>query len=93
MTPPAIRSGTSIIMPEWVEEALILSVRPYGENSALITLLTPTQGRHAGLVRGASSARMRGVLQPGNLVRASWRARGGPRGVAGAHPRQEARRA
>ena len=62
-------------MPDWAEEALIISVRPYGENSALATLLTPNQGRHAGLVRGASSARMRGVLQPGNLVRASWRAR------------------
>jgi len=75
MTPPAIRSGISTIMPEWVEQALVLSVRPYGENSALASLLTPTQGRHAGLVRGASSAKMRGVLQPGNLVSASWRAR------------------
>jgi len=75
MMPRAIQSGIWIIMPEWADEGLILSVRPYGENSALVSVLTSSQGRHAGLVRGASSAKMRGVLQPGNLVRASWRAR------------------
>jgi DNA repair protein RecO (recombination protein O) len=75
MTRRAIPSGTSITMPDWNEEGLVLSVRPHGENSALVTLLTAGQGRHAGLVRGASSAKMRGVLQPGNLVRAAWRAR------------------
>ena len=74
MTPRAILSGTSITMPDWSEEGLVLSVRPHGEDSALVTLLTAGQGRHAGLVRGASSAKMRGVLQPGNIVRASWRA-------------------
>ena len=32
-------------------------------------------GRHLGLVRGGSGARLRGILQPGNAVRATWRAR------------------
>ena len=61
MTRRATPSGTSITMPDWNEEGLVLSVRPHGENSALVTLLTAGQGRHAGLVRGASSAKMRGV--------------------------------
>ena len=62
-------------MPEWSEDALILSVRPHGEASALVTVMTPEQGRHAGLVRGGASSKLRGTLQPGNRVRASWRAR------------------
>ena len=74
MTPPATLSGISITMPEWSEDALILSVRPHGENSAVVSVLTPEQGRHAGLVRGGNSSRLRGVLQPGNRVRAT----GGP---------------
>ncbi len=75
MTHRAIPSGILITMPEWNEEALILSVRPHGESSAVVTLLTPGQGRHAGLVRGGNSSRLRGTLQPGNRVQAAWRAR------------------
>ena len=62
-------------MPEWREEALILSARPHGENAAIVTVLTGGQGRHAGLVPGGAGSRMRGTLQPGNLVGAEWRAR------------------
>jgi DNA repair protein RecO (recombination protein O) len=71
----AIRFGIWITMPEWAEDALIISVRPHGESSALVNLLTAGQGRHAGLVRGGASSRLRGTLQPGNRVSAQWRAR------------------
>ena len=71
----ATPSGISITMPEWNDDGLVLSVRPHGESSAVVTLLTPGQGRHAGLVRGGSSSRLRGTLQPGNQVQAAWRAR------------------
>jgi len=37
--------------------------------------MTHAHGRHLGLVRGGSGARLRGILQPGNAVRATWRAR------------------
>jgi DNA repair protein RecO (recombination protein O) len=37
--------------------------------------MTREHGRHLGLVRGGAGRRMRGVLQPGNAVRATWRAR------------------
>ncbi len=62
-------------MPEWQANAIILSVRPYGEGSALVSLLTAEFGRHAGLVRGGTSSKMRSTVQQGNRVRASWRAR------------------
>ena len=37
--------------------------------------MTREHGRHLGLVRGGSASRLRPVLQPGNGVRAVWRAR------------------
>lgn len=60
---------------EWRDEGLILSVRPHGETSAIVTLLTAEHGRHAGLVRGGQSRRRRAMLQPGNHVAAAWRGR------------------
>lgn len=53
----------------------MLSSRPHGENAAVVTLLTSEQGRHAGLVPGGQGRAARPVLQPGNRVQASWRAR------------------
>ena len=43
--------------------------------AAIVTLLTAAHGRHAGLVRGGAGSRARGLYQPGNQVRATWRAR------------------
>ncbi|MFW5662069.1 MAG: recombination protein O N-terminal domain-containing protein, partial [Oceanicaulis sp.] len=60
---------------EWSGSGRILSVRPHGETSAVIEVLTPEHGRHAGLVRGGRSKTLRPVLQPGNRVGAVWRAR------------------
>lgn len=60
---------------EWRDEAIILSARPLGESSKIVEVLTPAQGRAAGLVRGARSKAMRALLQPGNRVQATWRAR------------------
>ncbi len=60
---------------DWTDEGLVLSARRHGENSLIVNLLTREQGRHAGLVRGGSSTRSRGIYQPGNLLRAHWRGR------------------
>lgn len=60
---------------EWTDDAIIVSARRYGESSALVMLLSRNHGRHAGLVRGYASRRNRGVLTPGNGVRAHWRGR------------------
>lgn len=60
---------------EWTDEGIVLGVRRHGESSAIAELLTRDHGRHLGLVRGGAGTRMRPVLQPGNKVRAVWRAR------------------
>ena len=60
---------------EWRDQGFVLSVRRHGEANAIVELLTPAHGRALGLVRGGRSRVQRPVLQPGNLVQASWRAR------------------
>lgn len=60
---------------DWSDEGFVLSARRHGENALIVSLLTQDHGRHAGLVRGGAGARSRGIFQPGNLVRAQWRAR------------------
>jgi len=60
---------------QWRDEGILLSVRRHGESAAIISLLTRDHGRHAGLVRGGAGKRLRGVLQPGNQLSATWRAR------------------
>lgn len=60
---------------EWKDEGIILAVKRHGESSAICELLTATRGRTLGLVRGGRSRQMRPVLQAGNIVLATWRAR------------------
>lgn len=60
---------------QWSDEAIVLATRKHGESSVIVSLLTREHGRHAGLVRGGQGRRHRGVLQPGNRVAATWRAR------------------
>ena len=60
---------------EWTDEGIVLGVRRHGEANAILEVMTRAHGRHLGLVRGGAGARMRPVLQPGNAVRAIWRAR------------------
>ena len=60
---------------EWSDDAIVLSSRPHGETGAVLELLTRDHGRHAGLVRGGASRRIKPGLQPGNSVHVQWRAR------------------
>lgn len=60
---------------EWRDSGIVLTARRHGESAAVVTLLTRGHGRHAGLVRGGAGRRLRGVLQPGNQVAATWRGR------------------
>ena len=62
-------------MIEWQDDAIVLSVRPYGESSVIVLALTKERGKHAGLVRGIKSQAARGGLQPGNFVKLTWKAR------------------
>src|SRR5579863_9269757 len=60
---------------QWTDEAIVLGVKRHGETSVILELMTRDHGRHLGLVRGGSGTRLRGVLQPGNVLGATWRAR------------------
>jgi DNA repair protein RecO (recombination protein O) len=60
---------------DWTDEGIVLGARRHGEANAILELMTRGHGRHLGLVRGGASSRQRPVLQPGNSVRATWRAR------------------
>ena len=60
---------------QWTDEALVLGLRRQGETSVILELMTRTHGRHLGLVHGGRSRRMQPVLQAGNRVQATWRAR------------------
>jgi DNA repair protein RecO (recombination protein O) len=60
---------------EWSDDAIVLSSRPHGENGLVLELLARDHGRHAGLVRGGASRRIKPALQPGNSVHVHWRAR------------------
>jgi DNA repair protein RecO (recombination protein O) len=55
--------------------AIVCALLPHGEHGAVVRFLTPAHGLVAGYVRGGRSRRLRPVLQPGNGVALSLRAR------------------
>lgn len=59
----------------WTDEGIVLSVRAHGETAAVVEMLTREHGRHLGLVHGGRSRRLRPVLQIGNHVDVTWKAR------------------
>lgn len=65
----------ALCLMHWSDEGLILGARRHGETSIILELMTREHGRHLGLVHGGRSKRMQPVLQPGNSVQATWRAR------------------
>ncbi len=60
---------------QWTDEGIVIGVKRHGEASAILELMTREHGRHLGLVRGGFGSRMKPILQTGNSVSASWRAR------------------
>ena len=60
---------------QWSDEGIIIGTRRHGETSLIVELMTPDHGRHLGLVRGGRSRKQQPMLQPGNSVSATWRAR------------------
>ena len=59
----------------WTDEGVVVGVRKHGETSVILELMTRDHGRHLGLVHGGRSKSLQAVLQPGNTVQATWRAR------------------
>ncbi|ETW12175.1 DNA repair protein RecO [Roseivivax marinus] len=60
---------------DWRDTGILLSVRRHGESSAILDVFTETRGRHAGVLRGATSRKIAPTLQPGSELDLHWRAR------------------
>lgn len=60
---------------DWRDTGILLSVRRHGEHAAILEVFTEGHGRHAGVLRGASSRKAAPSLQPGTELDLSWRAR------------------
>lgn len=52
-----------------------MGVKRHGENSVIAEVMTRERGRHLGMVRSGRSRAMQPVLQAGNEVEVTWRAR------------------
>lgn len=59
---------------EWTDDAVVLGLKAFGENDALLEVFTRDHGRTAGLVYGGAG-RKKQHLQPGSSLRATWKAR------------------
>lgn len=59
----------------WSDRGVVLGSRAHGEAGVILELMTRDHGRHLGLVHGGRSRRLLPVLQAGNTVAATWRAR------------------
>lgn len=55
--------------------AIVCTLLPHGETSAIVRALSPAHGLIAFHIRGARGRRLRSVLQPGNIIAASLHAR------------------
>jgi DNA repair protein RecO (recombination protein O) len=60
---------------QWNADGLIIGVRRHGETSVIVEAMVVDHGRCMGLVRGGHSRKQAAVLQPGNTVALTWRAR------------------
>ena len=60
---------------EWRDDGIIIGLRRHGEANVILEAMTRAHGRHLGLVRGGRGRRQAPLLQPGNAVDLTWRAR------------------
>jgi DNA repair protein RecO (recombination protein O) len=60
---------------QWDDEGIVLASRAHGERALVVQLLTREHGRHAGLLRGGQSPKIRAHWQIGNRLTVTWRAR------------------
>lgn len=60
---------------QWQDQAIVLGVKRHGESSVIVETMTRERGRHLGMVRSGRSRAMQPVLQAGNQVDLTWRAR------------------
>jgi DNA repair protein RecO (recombination protein O) len=62
-------------MAEWSDRAISLGLRRFGETGAILDVFAREQGRQRGLIYGGASRGKRAVMQPGNTLAVTWKAR------------------
>lgn len=62
-------------MLQWRDQGIIVALRRHGENAAIVEVLSEHHGRHAGVLKGGQSAKLKPHLQLGNFVEVTWKAR------------------
>jgi DNA repair protein RecO (recombination protein O) len=60
---------------QWQDQAIILNVKKFSEDSAIVHLFTPNYGLYKGAVSNITSKSNIATLQIGNTVNATWKAR------------------
>ncbi|WP_262695524.1 DNA repair protein RecO [Kordiimonas aquimaris] len=60
---------------EWTDEGIVLSVNRFGENDAVLEVMSRAHGRARGFVKGGMGRRNKANLQPGNMLSLTWRSR------------------
>jgi DNA repair protein RecO (recombination protein O) len=60
---------------QWLDQAIIISIKKFGEKSAILNLLTKNHGLHKGVIRNITTKTAISTYQIGNKVEASWKAR------------------
>lgn len=58
---------------EWIDDAIVLGAKPFGEGKLVAEVFARQHGRFGGVVHGGRRAQPN--LQAGNLVHAGWKAR------------------
>ncbi len=62
-------------MAEWSDRAISLGLRRFGETGAILDVFAREQGRRRGMIHGGASRSKRAVMQPGNTLAVTWKAR------------------
>ena len=60
---------------EWQDNGYVISTKKFGESSVILDAFTRERGRFQGMVKGGMGRSKRSVLQAGNYVKLTWRAR------------------
>ena len=60
---------------EWRDQGILLGKTPFGETAVIVDALTQKNGRVRAVLRGGQSRKFRPILQIGNILDITWRAR------------------
>jgi DNA repair protein RecO (recombination protein O) len=60
---------------EWRDQGILLSKTPFGETAVIVDALTQKNGRVRAVLRNGQSRKFRSILQIGNILDITWRAR------------------